>query len=147
LDTLQAAILLGKFDNFISYELAQRSKLANHYIELLNNVNSYLNKQVILPPFIESFNHSVFGQFTILVESRHDLVKHLDKIGIPTCIHYPIPLPSQPVFAGMEVPKNDYINAVYASEHVLSLPFHPYMQENMQHEVIGGLIEFYERIS
>ena len=116
LDTLQAAILLPKLDIFPE-ELAARLKVAAYYDELLA-------KQQIKTPYIEPHNVSVYAQYTVCVENRDDLQQHLKEQGVPTAVHYPIPLNKQPaVLDEAYLPVGDEL-----SQKVMSLPMHPYLE-------------------
>ena len=127
LDTLQAAILLPKLD-ILDQEIELRNKVAAKYTELLRDANA-------ITPKIEAHNTSVWAQYTIRVEDRNALQEKLKTAGIPTAIHYPIPLNKQPAVADKEtnLPVGDKI-----AEEVMSLPMHPYLDEQSQ-AVIGSV--------
>jgi UDP-2-acetamido-2-deoxy-ribo-hexuluronate aminotransferase len=119
LDTIQAAILLSKLEIF-DQELAQRFRIADLYQHLLTGK--------VITPFIAPGNTCVFAQYTIQVSNRTRVQKRLDEEGIPTVVHYPTPLHQQPVFAGLKAGMS-LRKAEHASKHVMSLPFHPYLDE------------------
>jgi UDP-2-acetamido-2-deoxy-ribo-hexuluronate aminotransferase len=58
-------------------------------------------------------------------ERRDDLRRHLGKAGIPTAVHYPVPLHQQPAFAA----QTSCPEAEAAACTVLSLPLHPHLTE------------------
>lgn len=118
LDTLQAAILLAKLDTFPA-EVISRMRIGERYIERL--------RDHVRVPFIEKHNTSIYGQFTIEVDNRAEMQKGLQQQGIPTAVHYPIPLHKQPVFA--EHAHESYPLAERASERVMSLPMHPFLTD------------------
>lgn len=118
LDTIQAAILLEKMTIFDD-EINRREEVSKIYDYHLNNAG-------IAPPKIESYGKSVFGQYTIRVKNRTHIQADLLKHGIPTAIHYPIPLNRQLVINNAD----NFCNAEAASNEVLSLPFHPYLSES-----------------
>lgn len=120
LDTIQAAVLLAKLDVFAE-ELKLRSKVAGKYDLMLS--------ERIAAPFIEPHNASVYAQYTIQVENRDAVRQYLQEQGIPTAVHYPVPLHKQPIMARVGQPKGKLDVAEQAAERVLSLPFHPYLQE------------------
>ena len=142
LDTLQAAILLPKLEIFAK-EVQLRQQVASRYSELFaeqGNVGrgfSPTNLQVITP-FIESHNTSVYAQYTIQVDNRDQVQAKLNEAGIPTAVHYPIPLNKQPAVAdkNVELPIGDAI-----AEKVMSLPMHPYMTEADQQKVVVSLMD------
>ena len=115
LDTLQAAILLPKLAIF-EEEIALRQQVASNYDRLLNQVG------IVTTPYIEPHNTSVYAQYTIRVESRSALQGKLKAAGIPTAVHYPVPLNKQPAVADRQarLPVGDEV-----AQQVLSLPMHP----------------------
>ena len=117
LDTLQAAILLPKLEVFAE-EIALRQRVADLYGEALNNVG------IDTTPLIKDGCESVFAQYTIRVQGREAIQEKLKAKGVPTAVHYPIPLNRQPAVADATVslPVGDSI-----AEQVLSLPMHPYI--------------------
>ena len=129
LDTLQAAILLPKLEIFAE-EIQQRQQVAGWYMEQLANAK-------ITAPVIEEHNQSAWAQFTIQVENRDAVQARLKEQGIPTAVHYPIPLNKQPAVADSSVnlPIGDAI-----AEKVMSLPFHPYMSEADVEKVVKALV-------
>jgi len=129
LDTLQAAILLAKMDIFDD-EVSKRIKIANRYTEFL--------KDYAKVPYVSENNTSVFAQYTIQVDNRVKVQELLREKGIPTAVHYPIPLNKQPA---LFFDKIEYKNSDNASELVMSLPMHPYLTESDQLMVVNSLRE------
>lgn len=128
LDTLQAAILLPKLDVF-SRELEQREQVARRYACLLGAAG-------IAAPFIEDHNHSAWAQYTVQVEARDKVQEHFKAAGVPTAVHYPIPLNRQPAVHDdtASLPVGDSI-----AERVMSLPMHPYLQEGSLSVIVETL--------
>lgn len=121
LDTLQAAILLAKFEVF-EEEVKLRAEIGRKYSEALKNIDG------VVVPYIEDHNTSVFAQYTIQVPDREAMQAKLKAAGIPTAVHYPIPLSQQPMF--------DYLGtrgsvpiAEEAAKHVMSLPMSAYVSD------------------
>lgn len=130
LDTLQAAILLPKLEIFTE-EIELRNHVADYYTNLLKESGS------ITTPHIEHHNNSVWAQYTIKIKYRDQAQRKLKHAGIPTAIHYPIPLNKQPAVAdlGALLPIGDEM-----AEHAMSLPMHPYMSEEDIYKVVGVLV-------
>lgn len=126
LDTLQAAILLAKMDIFED-EVAARERIGARYTELFG--------ELVTTPFIESHNTSVYAQYTVQVENREQIQGALKNAGIPTAVHYPIPLNRQPALSCPE----RFANSEYAAERVMSLPMHPYLTEKEQNMVVDAV--------
>lgn len=131
LDTLQAAILLPKLEIF-SEEVELRQRIAAKYRQLLSRAG------VTTTPFVEVHNMSVYAQYTIQVENRQAVQAKLQAQGIPTAVHYPIPLNKQPAVADSSVclPVGDAI-----AEKVMSLPFHPYITEAGIEQVVTAMLK------
>lgn len=128
LDTLQAAILLPKLE-ILDDEMQARRQVAATYTELLNEAG------IITTPFIESHNESAWAQYTIQVENRDQVQAKLKEQGIPTAVHYPIPLNKQPAVASdADLPVGDTI-----AQKVMSLPMHPYLDIENQKKVVKAL--------
>lgn len=128
LDTLQAAILLPKLE-ILDSEIQARQQVAETYTKLLNEAG------ITNTPFIEEGNVSAWAQYTIQVENRETIQVHLKANGIPTAVHYPIPLNKQPAVASDAVlPVGDAI-----AERVMSLPMHPYLETIAIETIVEGL--------
>ena len=118
LDTLQAAILLPKLA-ILDDEVRLRQEVAKQYNELFNQ------NGITSTPFVEEHNLSVYAQYTIRLKNREQVIAKLQEQGIPTAVHYPIPLNKQPAVASDAVlPIGDLI-----AEEVMSLPMHPYLSK------------------
>jgi len=129
LDTLQAAILLTKLEIFAE-EIQLRQQVAKRYNFMLNQAG------ITTTPYIETYNTSAYAQYTIQVENRELIQIQLKTAGIPTAVHYPIPLNKQPAVAdnSVELSVGDAI-----AEKVISLPMHPYLTESTQDKIIQVL--------
>ena len=123
LDTLQAAILKVKLKHFDD-EVAQRQQVADWYTE------AFADTYRIVTPTILGHNTSVWAQYTIRIPNRPAVQAALKEKGIPTAVHYPIPLHKQDAFAehaqhDIEVPHTEK-----ASDEVMSLPMHPFLTQD-----------------
>ena len=129
LDTLQAAILLPKLE-ILDEEMQARQRVAETYTKLFNEAG------VNTTPCIEAHNQSAWAQYTIQVEQRDEIQATLKEQGIPTAVHYPIPLNKQPAVANTNVslPVGDAI-----AERVMSLPMHPYLTVEAQEKIIDSI--------
>ena len=135
MDTLQAAIVLAKLKR-IDWEVAQRQHVAQRYNKQLiekphRNTQqesegcSVVQSSSVVIPYIESHNISVYAQYTIQIENRDTLVQQLNDHGIPTAIHYPVPLHLQPAFTGYGYQQGHCPIAESIAKRVLSLPMGP----------------------
>lgn len=127
LDTLQAAILLPKLE-ILEEEMQLRQQVAAMYAEALKDTG-------ITVPFIEAHNRSAYAQFTVRVKNHDAVQTALKENGIPTAVHYPIPLNKQPAVASDAVlPIGDLV-----AQEVMSLPMHPYMTQKQIMQVADAL--------
>ena len=121
-DTLQAAILLAKFDIF-EEEVALRAEIGARYSSMFAKASGGR----IVAPFIEPHNTSVYAQYTVQVADRDRLQQALQAKGVPTAVHYPVPLNLQPAFAALEKPAGSFPVSDAVAGKVMSLPMHPYL--------------------
>jgi UDP-2-acetamido-2-deoxy-ribo-hexuluronate aminotransferase len=129
LDTVQAAILLAKLE-ILDDEIALRQQAAQTYDRLLAEIDG------VVAPMIESHNTSTWAQYTVRVRDRDAVQAHLKKAGIPTAVHYPIPLNRQPALAdgSVRLKVGDQ-----AAEQVMSLPMSPYLDASQQDFIVASL--------
>ena len=59
--------------------------------------------------------------------------------GVPTAVHYPVPLHTQPVFESLGLREGAFPVAERAARRVISLPMHPYLGEEQQRLVVAAL--------
>lgn len=130
LDTLQAAILLGKMTVFAD-EIAARERIGGRYNALL--------KDVTRTPVLADGCTSVYAQYTIEVENREQVQTALKDAGVPTAVHYPLPLHLQPAFASLGQGVGSFPRAEAIAKRVLSLPMHPYLSEADQDAIVDAV--------
>lgn len=127
LDTMQAAILLPKLA-ILDDELAARERVAQSYTAKL------AMRGVSGTPTVRQHNVSAWAQYTVRVQERDRVQRDLQAAGVPTTVHYPLPLARQPAVADFSA---DLPESNEAARTVLSLPMHPYMSE----EAIGTVVD------
>ncbi|MDT8903833.1 DegT/DnrJ/EryC1/StrS family aminotransferase [Anaeroselena agilis] len=139
LDTLQAAVLLAKLTVF-EQETEMRRNIAGKYGNLLGLAN-------VVVPFVESFNTSVYAQYSILVNARDAMQQELKQAGIPTAVHYPVPLHLQPAFA--EFGKSQHTLPVTESiaKRIVSLPMHPHLDDKAMGNITNCITKFARQFS
>ncbi|MGA8882252.1 MAG: DegT/DnrJ/EryC1/StrS family aminotransferase [Acinetobacter sp.] len=128
LDTLQAAILLPKLE-ILDDEMQARQHVAETYTKLFNEAG------ILTTPSIEEHNQSAWAQYTIQVENRDDVQEKLKAQGIPTAVHYPIPLNKQPAVANANV---SLLVGDAIAERVMSLPMHPYLAVDALNRIVDS---------
>ncbi len=113
-------------------EVAARARIGKRYTELLL-------QGTVRTPFVTPENTSVFAQYTVQVENRSDVQKKLSELGVPTAVHYPVPLHLQPVFAELGLLKGSFPVSEVAGDKVMSLPMHPYLTQMEQDFIVSAL--------
>jgi UDP-2-acetamido-2-deoxy-ribo-hexuluronate aminotransferase len=147
LDTLQAAILLAKLTVFPN-EIAARQEAGSRYSELFRERGAVSTLDggdaSIITPHIREDRDSVYAQYTIQVDRRDQVADILAEQGIPTAVHYPVPLNDQPVFLpALERYASPTSSRV--AQRVLSLPMHPYLTQAEQVLIADAVTEAVER--
>ena len=90
MDTLQCAVVLAKLERF-DWEVEQRITLGQRYNQLMDEAGVQRVQQ-------RDDRTSVFAQYTVLVDERSDVEARFKEAGIPTAVHYPVPLNEQPAY-------------------------------------------------
>ena len=131
LDELQAAMLRVRL-RYLDDMNAEREEIAKRYLEGIDN------SKIVLPIVSNKSTH-VWHQFVIRVEQRDELQLYLDKQGIGTIIHYPVPPHLSEAYAYLGYEKGDLpITEAYA-DTVISLPVYNGMTLEEQKRIIDCL--------
>jgi UDP-2-acetamido-2-deoxy-ribo-hexuluronate aminotransferase len=132
MDTIQCAVLLAKLERF-EWEIAQRQAVAAHYTDLLAGLRGQIDL-----PLVRSDRTSVYAQYTVGVPSRAQIQADLQRAGIPTAIHYPVPMHKQPAYASLAkhgpLPISERL-----AERVMSLPMHADLDAKTQAAIADQL--------
>lgn len=128
LDTIQAAILLPKLA-ILDDEIAARQHNAARYTAKLAPLG-------FSTPTVDENLQSAWAQYTIRVNNRDQVQATLKDTGIPTTVHYPLPLNKQPAVAepNASLPQGDK-----AAQEVISLPMHPYMNDTTIDRIVRAI--------
>lgn len=130
LDTIQAAVLLAKMPSFQD-EVVARARIGARYNALLGEVTRV--------PVLAAGNSHVYAQYTIEVDNRSDVQARLQALGVPTAVHYPIPLHLQPAFAHLGQGAGSFPHAEAAGQRVMSLPMHPFLDDATQDSIVDAV--------
>ena len=130
MDTLQCAIVLAKLERF-EWEMEQRLAKGAAYNRLVDSIGVERIRQ-------REDRTSAFAQYTILHDERDRIAAALKDQGIPTAIHYPVPINAQPAYRHCD-PGHDTPNAAALARRVLSLPMSADLAETDQARVIEAL--------
>lgn len=133
LDTIQAAVLLAKLDTFAD-EVKARARLGDKYTQQLKQ-----SCPSVVPPHIEPHNTSVYAQYTIQISERNSVVERLKAAGVPTAVHYPVPLHLQPAFSHLNLGPGAFPVAEAAARRVMSLPMHPFLDATTQKQIVAAI--------
>ena len=117
MDTIQCAVLNVKL-KYYAEDLKKRQEVARKYTQALQE------KDLMLP-FIDANTTSVFAQYSVRVKNRDEVQAKLKEQGIPTAVHYPMPLHLQECFAYLVYKKGDFPICEQVSDEIMSLPMNP----------------------
>jgi len=131
MDTIQCAVVLAKLERF-DWEIAQRQLIGQRYNELLSAADFDLVT-------LRSDRTSVYAQYTVLVSDRDAVQKRLSEAGIPTAVHYPVPLNEQLAYKHLCCSDCAPI-AQQIAKRVMSLPMSPDLSAEDQDKIVGALL-------
>lgn len=131
MDTLQCAIVLAKLHRF-NWEVAQRLDIGKRYNQLMDDAGF---KRVQQRPD----RTSVFAQYSVFVGERDVLQDRLAKAGIPTAVHYPMPLNEQPAYKNLCCPDCTPVAGEVAKK-VMSLPMGPDLTAEQQEKIVLSVL-------
>lgn len=131
LDTIQAAILIEKLKIFED-EIKLRNQVAKRYNDAFAGFNR------LVAPHVIGGATSTWAQYTLQVENRDKFQADLKETGVPTAVHYPIPLSKQKAYAhypSVPTPVSEKLAKI-----VVSLPMHPYLDQATQDRIIRAVL-------
>lgn len=135
LDSIQAIVLTEKLKLLDQWN-QQRRIVANWYYENLQDKG--------VTTFHESpENEAVHHLFVLTLKDRDLMIEKLSNAGVPTGIHYPVPIHKHECFGdlGFAIGKS-FPNAEKQAEELLSLPMHPNLTQSQVEEIVGMLSRF-----
>ena len=122
MDTLQCAIVDVKLKHY-KKDLALRQEVATKYTKVLQG------KAIVLPTIAKKAT-SAWAQYSVRVKNRDEVQAQLKEHGIPTAVHYPMPLHLQEAFEYLNYKKGDFPISERVSEEIMSLPMNPYVRDD-----------------
>lgn len=135
LDEIQAALLSWSLSRLPSWQRV-RDQIAARYISELSDLT------VRLPLSNDNTHRQVWHLFVIRTPKRDALARHLEKEGIATAVHYPLPVPLQEAYRFLGYKKGDFPVAEKAVKEILSLPIYPELSSRAQRKVIQAMRSF-----
>lgn len=148
MDTLQCAVVLAKWPRF-AWEVERRGdigrryarRFAAHGVDQLaaddgpsSGAGPALSLLAVRPS-----RTSVHAQYTIVVRDREAVRAHLSEAGIPTAVHYPLPINEQPAYRATAGGGPTPVSA-WLARHVLSVPMGPDLSMSDQDRVVDAVI-------
>ena len=132
MDTIQAAIVNVKL-KYYKQDFEKRNKVAQKYNEMLRNSD-------IILPTIKSDRSTPWAQYSIRIKNRDEIQHKLKEAGIPTAVHYPIPLHLQECFKYLGYKKGDFPVAERVSQEIMSLPMNPDLSDEEIEYIVKEVI-------
>jgi len=134
MDTLQCAVVLAKWPRF-EWEVTQRERIGARYTQLISEATTDARTLTVRPD-----RSSVYAQYTVLVPERDSVQSKLKDAGIPTAVHYPIPLNLQPAYKHLCCPDCTPVSERLGKE-VVSLPMYADLDDKEQEVIVDALLE------
>jgi len=135
MEAFQGAVLCVKLKHIEKWT-EKRQESAALYNELLNDV-----EEVIAPEIKKGRSHS-FHLYVVRCQRRDELKEYLEKQGIATGLHYPVPLHLQKAYAHLGYKKGDFPVAEGYADEILSLPMYPELTEGQIRYVCDKIKEW-----
>lgn len=132
MDTLQCAVVLAKLERF-DWEVRRRIELGDAYRSQLSRLGLPIELVTV-----RSDRNSVWAQLTVMVKNRARVQQKLQEQGVPTAVHYPVPINMQPAYQHLCCPECTP-NSRWAAEHVMSLPMSPDLDNDTLHRIVAAL--------
>lgn len=136
LDSLQAAVLSAKLPHLNDWAAGRRRNAA-WYDEQLKGLAG-VTTPVALPE-----NEHVYNQYTLRVERRDELKRHLDERKVGNAIYYPLALHLQECFRELGYQSGQFPASELASQQVISIPVYPELTAAQKEEVVEAIRGFY----
>lgn len=134
MDELQAAVLSVKL-KYLDEENARRQEIAHYYLTHIHNA------EITLPPHDSTGN--VWHVFPVLTQYPDELQGHLNRMGIQTNIHYPIPPHKQQAYK--EWNDRSYPIAEKIHHHEVSIPLNQTLTNDEVKAIVGALNTYHLR--
>lgn len=131
LDAIQAAILNVKMNHFEA-ECKKRVEVGERYSKLLADAD-------VITPTVMSDRNSMYAQYSIRVKNRESVMQKLNDAGVPTAVHYPIPLHLQEALAYLGHKKGDFPISEQVGCEIMSLPMSPFLTTEQQDFVVNAI--------
>jgi len=135
LDEMQAAILRIKL-KYLDRWNEQRREIVAHYNELMSELP-------LKTPVEPAYARHVYHLYIVRTKHRDKLRRHLDRNGIGSAVHYPLPVHRQPSYTELNLGKGSFPRAEMCAREVLSLPIFPELEEEEIRYITSTITDFY----
>lgn len=139
MDTLQAAILLVKLENFVSGGLTRRREIADYYDQKLSGIDG-----LMIPKRVSGNSHA-WAQYSLLLTKggldRDQVVDQMKEKGVAVAVFYPKGLHQQEAFGQVEEMVGKLPNTDYVCAQVLNLPLFPELEEKELERIVSVVRE------
>jgi UDP-2-acetamido-2-deoxy-ribo-hexuluronate aminotransferase len=134
MDTIQCAIVGVKLKHY-KKDLALRQEVAKKYTNQFKIKNSSF-----IIPIVKDDRTSAWAQYSIRVKNRDEVQIKLKEKGIPTAVHYPMPLHLQECFKYLGYKEGDFPISEKVSKEIMSLPMNPYVTDDEIEYIVKEVI-------
>jgi dTDP-4-amino-4,6-dideoxygalactose transaminase len=135
LDAIQAGLLHAKLAHLAKWNTQRRDRAAE-YNRLL------ATDETLTLPYEPSWSRAVYHLYVIRTDDRDGMMSHLNKAGIGTGIHYPIPLHLQKAYVSLNYCVEDFPVARRIASEIVSLPMYPQLAVGQQTRVAEEVLAF-----
>lgn len=141
LDTLQAAVLAAKLPHLDDWN-GRRRAAAARYTQLLQGVGD------VVTPAVRADAEPVFHLYVIRSRHRDAIADHLERRGVSTIIHYPVPIHLQRAYRQTGWwREGDFPLTERLCSEILSLPVFPEITSEQIDYVVEGIRTFFKESS
>lgn len=138
LDALQAAVLRVKLAHF-DEERERRNRNAARYTDAFSSLAS------VTAPVIMPGQTSTWAQYSIRISERDDVMRELARDGVPTAVHYPLPLYRQDALSDLNLNPAAFPVTERVCKEIMSLPMCAFLETANQDVVIASVRRLGER--
>jgi dTDP-4-amino-4,6-dideoxygalactose transaminase len=141
LDTIKAAVANLQIKNIdsVTNKRIENARIYDSGLESLNNFIKIPKRKINVK--------QVFHTYIIQAEKRNLLIEFLNKNGIETKIHYPIPIHLMEAAKVYGYKEGDFPISELQAKKILSLPVHAFLTKEQIYYVINNISKFYNKIN
>jgi dTDP-4-amino-4,6-dideoxygalactose transaminase len=140
LDAIQAGLLHAKLAHLAKWNTQRRDRAAEY-----NRL--FATAETLILPYEPSWSRAVYHLYVIRTNDREGMMSHLNKAGIGTGIHYPIPLHMQKAYASLNYRLGDFPVSSRIAREIVSLPMFPQLTAAQQARVAEEVLAFIAQAS